>query len=104
LLLFLPKVPIVPIFSPLIFIIYVKFDMKKKLTISVDEGLLKKARKIAADKNTTVTGLIRAYLHHLQEQEEQSKEEIVTELAELLEHSEAVIGGKNWTREDLHER
>lgn len=78
--------------------------MKKNLTMSIDENLLKKARKIAIDKNTTLTGLIRTYLYHLHEQEKQNIEEIVTELADLLDHSGAVIGEKTWTREDLHER
>jgi len=78
--------------------------MKKNITMSIDEDVLKKARKIAVDKDTTVTGLIRNYLNHLLEQEQQSKEEIVSQLNELLEHSDAVVGEKKWTREDLHER
>lgn len=78
--------------------------MTRNLTMAIDEDLLKKSRKIAIDKNTTVTGLIRNYLNHLVEQEEKSKNEIIYELAELLDRSQAVIGEKTWVREDLYER
>ena len=78
--------------------------MTKNVTMAIDEDLLKKARKIAVDKNTTVTGLIRAYLNGLAEQEAKSKDEIIAELKELFSHSKALVGEKNWRREDLHER
>jgi len=78
--------------------------MTRNVTMAIDEDLLKKARKIAIDKNTTVTGLIRNYLNHMVEQEEKSKNEIIYELAELLDRSQAVIGEKTWVREDLYER
>jgi hypothetical protein len=47
--------------------------MTKNVTMAIDEDLLKKARKIAVDKNTTLTGLIRTYLKNLADQEERSK-------------------------------
>ena len=78
--------------------------MTKNITMAVDEDLLKKARKIAVDKNTTVTGLIRTYFTHLVEQEEKSKEVIISELEELFNYSKAIIGDKTWTRVDLYER
>jgi hypothetical protein len=78
--------------------------MTKNVTMAIDENLLKKARKIAVDKNTTVTGLIRTYLSNLIEQESKSKNEIIAELTNLFDHSKAIIGEKNWHRENLHER
>lgn len=78
--------------------------MTKNLTMAIDEDLLKKARKIAVDKNTTLTGLIRTYLNNLIEQESKNKDEIITELTNLFDHSKAVVGEKTWRREDLHER
>lgn len=78
--------------------------MTRNVTMAIDEDLLKKARKIAVDKNTSVTGLIRNYLNHLVAQEETSKKEIIAELEELFDNSQAVIGDKNWAREDLYER
>ncbi|MBN2356932.1 hypothetical protein JXO59_12525 [candidate division KSB1 bacterium] len=78
--------------------------MTKNLTMAIDEALLKKARKIAIDRDTTLTGLIRKYLQNLVEQEEKSKAAGIQELFDLFERSEAVVGEKTWTRDDLHER
>jgi len=78
--------------------------MTKNVTMAVDDDLLKKARKIAVDKNTTLSGLFRDYLAGLVEQEEKSMDEIITELKGLFERSEAVTGEKKWNRDDLHER
>jgi len=78
--------------------------MTKNITMAINADLLKKARKIAVDKDTTVTGLIRNYLENLVEQEGKSKKETISELVELLNRSSAEVGKKTWTREDLHER
>ncbi len=78
--------------------------MTRNITLAIDEDLLKKARKIAIDKNTTLTHLIRNYLHQLIERETRSKDEITAELSELFENSGASVGEKSWTRDDLHER
>jgi antitoxin component of RelBE/YafQ-DinJ toxin-antitoxin module len=78
--------------------------MVKNITMAIDSDLLKKARKIAVEKNTTVTSLIRIYLTNLIEREEKSREEIARDLIKLFDESKAVIGEKKWTREELHER
>lgn len=84
--------------------IFQEVDMNKNITMSIDQDLLKKAKKIAVDKNTTVTGLIRSYLNILVDHEEKNKNEIISELNNIFDHSKAVIGNKKWNREDLHER
>jgi len=78
--------------------------MTRNVTLAIDADLLKKARKIAVDKDTTVTGLIRNYLETLIEQEGKSKKETISELVQLLDRSNAIVGKKAWSREDLHER
>ena len=40
------------------------------ITMSIDGELLKKARKIAVDRDTSLTGMIRGYLEELVEKEE----------------------------------
>jgi hypothetical protein len=47
------------------------------------------------NKNITMVILV--------EQEEKNKNEIISELNNIFDHSKAVIGNKNWNREDLHE-
>ena len=74
------------------------------ITMAFKEDLLKKARKIAIDKDTTLTGLIRDYLQALVEQEARLKEGSIDELMQLFHSSKAVVGPRTWTRDDLHAR
>jgi hypothetical protein len=78
--------------------------LTKNLTLAIDEDLLKKARKIAIDRNTTVTGLIRKYLLHLVNQQDINKIEVVSELESIFNQSQAVIGDITWSRDDLYAR
>lgn len=78
--------------------------MTRNVTMAIDETLLKKARKIAIEKNTTFTDLVRNYLNGLVEQEETLKQEVVSELSDLFDNAIARTGTKTWTRDDLHER
>ena len=80
--------------------------MDMNVTLLLDDDLVKKVRKIAAERNTTVTGLIREYLERL------ATENVVPgrrqQEREALERSFAQfrikLGRRNWKREDLHER
>ncbi len=76
------------------------------VTLSLDDQLVKKVRKIAVDRDTTLTGLIRSYLENLAGEEssaEREKREI-----EALERSfktlKVRLGKRTWTRADLHGR
>ncbi|MEJ2054567.1 MAG: DUF6364 family protein [Calditrichaceae bacterium] len=72
--------------------------------MAMDEKLLKKARKIAFEKNKSLSDLIRKYLQQLVEKEEMRKNNIVNELEKLFNNSHAEIGNKKWTRDQLYER
>ena len=74
------------------------------ITMSIDDELLKEARKIAVEKDTSLTGLIRGYLKELVEKEVVLKEMAALELESIFASSEAVIGEKTWSRDDLHAR
>ena len=74
------------------------------LTMVVDGEVLKKARRAALEKNTTVSALVRGFLKELAAREEQKKETIVAEIQEVYRTSRTRIGRKTWTREQLHER
>jgi hypothetical protein len=76
--------------------------MTRNITMAIDENLLKKSKKIAVEKNTTLTGLIREYLERLTEQEEFRRQARIAELDSLFCQSNAKIGDKNWTRDDLY--
>jgi hypothetical protein len=74
------------------------------LTMMIDDRILKKARRIALEKDTTLTGLVRRFLHSLVMREEIRKEDALSRLGEIWESSRAVVGPVRWNRGDLHER
>lgn len=78
--------------------------MNKNVTMAIDDDLLKKARKIAVDQNTTLSGLFKSYLNDLVERKTKNKDSVVKELCDLFDQSDVVVGDKTWTRDDLHER
>lgn len=74
------------------------------ITMTLDDELIKKVKKIAVEKNTTLTGLVRNYLKQTARREEQRTEEIVAELYRTMNDNSFHIGSAEWTREELHER
>ena len=74
------------------------------ITMSLDDELLKKARKIAVEKDTSLTGLIREYLQQLVEREEGLKDLAAAELESLFRRSQAVVGPRGWSRDELNAR
>jgi hypothetical protein len=67
-----------------------------KVTLTVDDNVVRQVRRIAAERRTTLTGMVRAYL-----------EKTVAERT-TLEHSfktvKLRIGERTWTKADLHVR
>jgi hypothetical protein len=74
------------------------------LTMTIEADLLKKARKLAVEKDTSVTELVRTFLKRLAAREEQSTETVIAELKKSFRRPGVVIGPRTWRREDLHER
>jgi len=76
------------------------------VTLSLDDDLVKEVRKIAVERDTTLTGLVRAYLQDLAA--EQAKSGRKRRESEALERSfetlKVHIGKRTWKRADLYER
>ncbi len=75
----------------------------KNVTIALDESLLREARRIAAERSTTLNAMIREYLQELAERESQAVQ-ARHRIVELCRESRAEIGPRTWTRDELHER
>ncbi|MBC2593794.1 CopG family transcriptional regulator [Ruficoccus amylovorans] len=75
----------------------------KNLTLRIEEPKLNRARKIAAERSTSVNALIRDYLDDLIAREDRQVQARV-ELLELCQTSKARVGNKNWSRGDLYDR
>ena len=74
------------------------------ITLSVDEDIVKKVRKIAIDKNTTLTAMVREFLTSVAARDAQIKNEAVSKLHKSFKTISRDMGQRKWSREDLHER
>jgi len=77
-----------------------------RITFRLDNKLVKEVRKIAADRGTTLTGMVRAHLEQIVT--ENAKSEQKRRELEALERSFERVQFKlekiTWKREDLYER
>jgi len=74
------------------------------LTLQVDDDILRRARKVAIDRNTTVTQMIREFLTSIAERGTMEKELALRRLRATFGKYERDMGKRTWTRESLHER
>jgi hypothetical protein len=76
------------------------------ITLSLDDQLVKKVRKIAVEQDTTLTGMVREYLERLAM--ENAAHGRKRREREALERSFAQfqfkVGKRTWKRADLHAR
>ena len=76
------------------------------ITLSLDEKLVKELRKIAIDRDTTLTGMVRDYLEKVAAENAATgkKRRQREALERSFESFRFNIGGRTWTRADLHDR
>jgi uncharacterized protein DUF6364 len=77
--------------------------VQKNLTLTLDSDLLRAARKVALDRDTSVNQLVRDYLTTLVEENEHGGLAL-RRLQEIFKNSTYELGPITWTRDDLHER
>ena len=75
----------------------------KNVTITVDDSTLREARRIAAERSTSLNALIREFLERLTRRESQARAARLR-IADLCRDSGAEVGELRWTRDELHER
>lgn len=75
----------------------------KNVTIALDEATLRDARRIAAERSTSLNALIRDFLERLTLRESHART-ARRRIAELCRDSNAEVGERSWSRDDLHER
>ena len=74
------------------------------ITLSVDAEILKKARKVAIDKNTTVTEMIREFLVAIAKRGAEERAAAVKALEQSFKKHGRDMGRRTWTRESLYDR
>ena len=77
--------------------------MTKNITLAVDENVLDRVRIIAAERKTTVNGLVRDFLERMTEQEDRVSR-ARKRIRELAKKSKAEVGPITWKRGELYER
>ena len=73
-----------------------------RITFSIDEALVKRARTLAKLRGTSLNQIIRDCVTKLAA--DRSPEELVAELERLWATSPGNAGGERWTREEIHDR
>ena len=76
------------------------------VTLTLDDKLVKEIRKIAVERDTTLAGLVRAYLQDLAAQHANT-DKVRRDQERFMEISERLsipMGKRTWKREDLYER
>ena len=74
------------------------------LTLSIDEDLLKSARKAALEMNTSVNSLVREYLQTVVEKQKNEKSMFLDEWMSLMDKNDINMSEISWNRDELHER
>lgn len=77
--------------------------MTRNVTLSIDAGVLREARRIAAERATTLNALIREFLQELTERES-GTEAARRRILAICKASAAGARSGAWSRNDLHER
>ncbi|RKX95455.1 MAG: CopG family transcriptional regulator, partial [Spirochaetes bacterium] len=54
------------------------------ITMTLGDEVIKKVKRIALEKNTTLTGLVRDYLTGIAKREDQRVEEAIAELTKIM--------------------
>ena len=74
------------------------------ITLNIDEEIVKKVRKIAIDKDTTLTAMVRDYLTWVAKGDAAERQQSVALLDESFQRLSRDMGPHNWSREDLYAR
>lgn len=76
------------------------------VTLSLDDELVRQVRRIAAERDTTLTALIREHLERVANEEADSgrKRRELEALERSFHKFRFRVGRRTWKREDLHER
>ena len=72
------------------------------VTLSISDGLVERARELAARQGTSLNEMIRRLLE--QATSATSREVLLSELEQLWAENRGDSGGRSWSREDLYDR
>jgi hypothetical protein len=74
------------------------------VTLTLDDELVEKVNKIAAEKETTLAGLVNEYLAKVAEENSEIKRLQRERLHDTFRKYSVKMGKRTWTRDDLYDR
>ena len=76
------------------------------ITLKIDEDVVKKVRKIAIDKNTTLSQMVRDFLIRVARSDEFARKRSSQRFKKTVQKYSRPMefNSRTWTREDLYER
>lgn len=76
------------------------------ITLSLDTALVKKLRKIAVERDTTLTGMVRDYLERVAAEEAAGgrRQREREALERSFQQFQFKVGKRTWKRQDLYDR
>ena len=74
------------------------------ITLNIDEDIVKKVRKIAINKDTTLTAMVREYLTWVAKGDALERQQSIVALDESFERLSRDMGPRKWSREDIYAR
>jgi plasmid stability protein len=75
----------------------------RNITLAIDDALLEQARIYAARRGTTVNALVREYLANVARADDRVAKARAN-IVRMSGRDGLAVGGKDWSRDDLHER
>ena len=75
-----------------------------RITISLDDELVRQVRKLADERGTTLTDIVRAYLEGTVAERDHLKLKHLEALENSFDRLQFRMGKKTWRREDLYDR
>lgn len=73
------------------------------VTLAIDDDLLRSARKVAIDRDTTVNQLVREFLDNLVRQAS-GQEAAAERLLRMMDEKPLSVGPRTWGRDEIYER
>ena len=74
----------------------------KNVTLSIDDQLLDRARKLAAERGTSVNRMIREFLARETGTESEDAYRARMEMVEMARKATGGLGGWKWNREEIY--
>ena len=73
------------------------------ITLSLDDNTVKRVRRIALERDTTLTAMVRDYLERVASSDQAHREQQAKDIRESFAKYSKPLGGKDWKRDELYE-